>query len=294
MVVAKTDRAHKALSDSLRRPRPDRRSRTRLSGAGLGRAAHGRRERSTRRSAAPPTACAAPWCRRARRRPPCRSPISPCRSASASSQQEFAIASLVECRLETGRTHQIRVHMAHIGHPRDRRPRLRPGLSHQGQPAARTAEGPVQGISAPGAACLAPCISPPDYPSIDAGSRRRYRGTWRNSSAAFASSEPVSENLSGIVHFGVTHCFVLNNMPVFSRFCSCIIGCRGRAFWRSRHMPAAFRGHTPVERGRYHGPVITQYRFRRRRPQPLSGRNPPLSHAAAAGRVHARQALRGA
>lgn len=28
-----------------------------------------------------------------------------------------AFASLVECRLETGRTHQIRVHMGHIGHP---------------------------------------------------------------------------------------------------------------------------------------------------------------------------------
>jgi 23S rRNA pseudouridine1911/1915/1917 synthase len=27
------------------------------------------------------------------------------------------LASLVSCRLETGRTHQIRVHMAHIGHP---------------------------------------------------------------------------------------------------------------------------------------------------------------------------------
>lgn len=28
-----------------------------------------------------------------------------------------SVAALVECRLETGRTHQIRVHMAHIGHP---------------------------------------------------------------------------------------------------------------------------------------------------------------------------------
>jgi len=32
-------------------------------------------------------------------------------------QETYELASLVECRLETGRTHQIRVHMAHIGHP---------------------------------------------------------------------------------------------------------------------------------------------------------------------------------
>ncbi len=32
-------------------------------------------------------------------------------------EQELGPASLVACRLETGRTHQIRVHLAHIGHP---------------------------------------------------------------------------------------------------------------------------------------------------------------------------------
>jgi 23S rRNA pseudouridine1911/1915/1917 synthase len=31
--------------------------------------------------------------------------------------ERFADCTLVECSLETGRTHQIRVHMAHIGHP---------------------------------------------------------------------------------------------------------------------------------------------------------------------------------
>lgn len=32
-------------------------------------------------------------------------------------KERFGLYTLIECRLETGRTHQIRVHMAHIGHP---------------------------------------------------------------------------------------------------------------------------------------------------------------------------------
>lgn len=32
-------------------------------------------------------------------------------------REKFRVMTLVECRLETGRTHQIRVHMAHVRHP---------------------------------------------------------------------------------------------------------------------------------------------------------------------------------
>ncbi|KAG9596520.1 hypothetical protein KCV01_g9493, partial [Aureobasidium melanogenum] len=32
-------------------------------------------------------------------------------------RERFRAHSLIQCNLETGRTHQIRVHMAHIGHP---------------------------------------------------------------------------------------------------------------------------------------------------------------------------------
>ena len=45
-------------------------------------------------------------------------------------------ASLIECRLETGRTHQIRVHMAHIGTPVVGDPLYGPGMKLKGGRAA--------------------------------------------------------------------------------------------------------------------------------------------------------------
>ena len=46
--------------------------------------------------------------------------------------ERFCGYSLVECRLHTGRTHQIRVHMAYIGHPGAGRPRLLPRCAPRG------------------------------------------------------------------------------------------------------------------------------------------------------------------
>ena len=125
----------------------------------------GRRERSMRRSAAPPTACAAPWCRRAATTPATPSRISRCEERFGEEQQEFATASLVECRLETGRTHQIRVHMAHIGHPVVGDPDYGQAFRTKVNRLPEPLKGRGQGISTAGPACLAPCISSSRYPS---------------------------------------------------------------------------------------------------------------------------------
>ncbi len=39
------------------------------------------------------------------------------RTIFGEAEKREPVASLIECELETGRTHQIRVHMAHLGHP---------------------------------------------------------------------------------------------------------------------------------------------------------------------------------
>jgi 23S rRNA pseudouridine1911/1915/1917 synthase len=116
MVVAKTDHAHRFLSEAfadhgrtgdLRRayvalvwgipPRP----------AGTIDAALGRAADRVRRAVVPET------------RDDARHAVThyTVKERFGEGRKDFAAASLVECRLETGRTHQIRVHMAHIGHP---------------------------------------------------------------------------------------------------------------------------------------------------------------------------------
>ncbi len=108
LVVAKTDRAHKGLSEQF--------------------AAHGHDGRLERSYLA--LVWGVPEKRKGTinvslaRSSANRTKIAPSQSAAARSAithyevlQSFAVVSLIRCTLETGRTHQIRVHMAHIGHP---------------------------------------------------------------------------------------------------------------------------------------------------------------------------------
>lgn len=112
MVVAKTDRAHRALSkqfaDHGRTGPLERRYRAFVWGApshpkGTISAPLGRkREQRQKMAVVPETGKEA---------------ITHYRVLQTFGDRNAPVASLVELSLETGRTHQIRVHMAHIGHP---------------------------------------------------------------------------------------------------------------------------------------------------------------------------------
>jgi len=116
MVVAKTDRAHRALSEAFadhgRTGNLERAYVALVWGApersqGVIDAALGRAADRVRRAVAPAG------------RPDARHAITryAVQERFGAAADNTALAALVECRLETGRTHQIRVHMAHIGHP---------------------------------------------------------------------------------------------------------------------------------------------------------------------------------
>ena len=115
MVVAKTDRAHRVLSEAfadhgrtgeLERAylavvwgAPPRRSGT--IETFLGRSSRDRLKQAVVRES----------------QPDARHAVTHYETMETFGPANEPAASLVECRLETGRTHQIRVHMSHIGHP---------------------------------------------------------------------------------------------------------------------------------------------------------------------------------
>lgn len=104
LVVAKNDRAHEGLARQFKAHSIDRRYAAIVAGhpappAGtvtewIGRSDHDRKKMAVQREG------------RGKRAVTHYRTLRPLRGAA-----------LVECRLETGRTHQVRVHMAHIGHP---------------------------------------------------------------------------------------------------------------------------------------------------------------------------------
>ena len=132
MVVAKNDRTHRALSKQFADKLESELQRGYLAvvwgaplrsngiiDAALDRNPHSREKRSVREGGRP---AVTHWELRETFMPP--DDIKLGKNASRNAGKKTAnapggkaIASLIACMLETGRTHQIRVHLAHIGHP---------------------------------------------------------------------------------------------------------------------------------------------------------------------------------
>ncbi len=182
MVVAKTDRAHRGLAAQFAdhgRTGPLERGYLALVWGVPDRP----RAPSTRRSAARPATA-----RRSRSSASGgREAITHYRVAERyGAPAKPPVASLVECRLETGRTHQIRVHLAAIGHPGHRRPHLWRRLRHQGGAPAGAGAAPRRGVSPPGAARLAARLRAPGDAARKCASKAplpadMVRALWRRS-----------------------------------------------------------------------------------------------------------------
>jgi 23S rRNA pseudouridine1911/1915/1917 synthase len=104
LVVAKTDRAHEGLAAQFAKHSIDRRYLA--IAAGRPNPAEGKVDAALARSSADRKKMAIVAEGRGKRAVTHYRLVTPLRDAS-----------LIECRLETGRTHQVRVHMASIGHP---------------------------------------------------------------------------------------------------------------------------------------------------------------------------------
>ena len=117
----------------------------------------------------------------------------------------------MECRLETGRTHQIRVHMAHIGHPvigdPDYGKAFRTKANRLPEPLRAAVTGfPRQALHAWLLAFRHPQTH--DADAIRGADARRHGGIGCRVPGAEGLAKPV-------VHFDVTHCSILNKCVYF-------------------------------------------------------------------------------
>jgi len=90
------------------------------------------------------------------------------------------VAALLACQLETGRTHQIRVHLAHIGHPLMGDSVYGPHFKTKGQPPRPQGPGGAIGPRAPSATRIPPDSETPQNrgdSAVDFGFARRSHST---------------------------------------------------------------------------------------------------------------------